>query len=371
MLGKILMVEGAANPLGSIPQTLAKRFDLDAVIGLDEALKAVRQKGPYAVILTDFKMPRRDGVAFLKVVAAAQPETVGILAISSAETLPAQAALAEGQIFRYVVKPASADTLARHLDAGLSQYKLQTAEQSFLQDTLHGAIQALTDVLSLANPAAFGRALRVQGLVHRLSKAILIPQFWEVDMAAMLSHIGCVSLPKTVLEKIASGKDLALDERKLFESHPTVGAGLLANIPRMGLVAEIIRRQHANFNVDLPFGARVLKVVLDYDTLANRGENSGAIFSRMRAAQGNYDPEILDAFESTIPVDTGYVRRRVTMRELKANMILEENIVSVDGMLLLAKDAELNESNIYRLIESKASFNIVEPVSVLVPDHAA
>jgi hypothetical protein len=59
------------------------------------------------------------------------------------------------------------------------------------------------------------------------------------------------------------------------------------------------------------------------------------------------------------------------MRELKANMILEENIVSVDGMLLLAKDAELNESNIYRLIESKASFNIVEPVSVLVPDHAA
>jgi response regulator RpfG family c-di-GMP phosphodiesterase len=371
MSRKILMVEATANPLGSLPQTLAKRFELDAVVGLEDALKAVRQHGPYAVILIDYRMPKRDGLAFLGAVAAAQPETVGILMVSNAEIPQAQGALAESQIFRYVVKPASADTLSRHLDAGLTQYKLQTAEQSFLQDTLHGAIQALTDVLSLANPAAFGRALRVQGLVHRLSKAILIPQFWEVDMAAMLSHIGCVSLPKTVLEKIGAGKDLAVDERKLFDSHPTVGAGLLANIPRMGLVAEIIRKQHARFDTTPPFGARVLKVVLDYDTLANRGENSGAILSRMRATKGVYDPELLDAFESTIPVNTGYVRRRVTMRELKANMILEENIVSVDGMLLLAKDAELNEANIYRLIESKTSFDIVEPVSVLEPMGSA
>lgn len=371
MSGKTLMVEGSANPLGSIPQALSKRFNLEAVVGLEDALKAVRQNGPYAVILTDLKMPKRDGLAFLSAVAAAQPETVGILMVSNAEALQAQAALAENQIFRYVLKPASVDTLARHLDAGLSQYKLQTAEQSFLQDTLHGAIQALTDVLSLANPAAFGRALRIQGLVHRLSKAILIPQFWEVDMAAMLSHIGCVSLPKAVLEKLGAGKDLAPDERKLFDSHPTIGAGLLSNIPRMGLVAEIIQKQHARFDAVPPFGAQVLKVVLDYDTLANRGQNSGAILARMRATKGIYDPELLEAFEATIPVDTGYVRRRVSMRELKANMILEENIVSVDGMLLLAKDAELNESNIYRLIESTHSFEIVEPVSVLVPLSAA
>ncbi|MDP2847834.1 MAG: response regulator [Humidesulfovibrio sp.] len=370
MPGKILMVEGAANPLGSTNERLAKRFDMEAVVGPEEALKAVRASGPFDVVLTDLKLAKRDGVALLTAIRTAHPQTVGILMVQRTDLDLALNAVEDGKAFRVVTKPASVDALTAHLNAGLEQYKLETAEQSFLEDTLHGAVQALTDVLSLANPAAFGRALRIRGLVHRLSKVILIPQFWEVDMAAMLSHIGCVSLPKAVLDKIAGGKDLAPDERRLFENHPTVGAGVLANIPRMALVSEIIKKQHARYDASPPFGARVLKIVLDYDMLLNRGLPAPAIFTQMLGTKGIYDPEILKAFETTIPVDTGYIRRRVTMRELKANMILEESIVSVDGMLLLAKDAELNETNIYRLIESTHSFDIVEPVTVLVPVSA-
>ncbi|HWR04988.1 MAG TPA: HD domain-containing phosphohydrolase [Humidesulfovibrio sp.] len=370
MPGKILMVEAAANPLGNTQERLAQRFDLHCAIGVEEALKAVRANGPFDVVLTDLRLGKKDGLALLAAIRIAHPQTVGLVMVQRQEVDLALNAVEDGKAYRVVVKPASVDGLTAHLNAGLEQFKLQTAEQSFLQDTLHGAIQALTDVLSLANPAAFGRALRIRGLVHRLSKAILIPQFWEVDMAAMLSHIGCVSLPKIVLDKIAAGKDLAPDERKLFDTHPTIGAGVLANIPRMALVAEIIKKQHARFDATPPFGARVLKVVLDYDMLLNRGLPAASIFTQMAGVKGVYDPEILAAFESTIPVDTGYVRKRVTMRDLKANMILEESIVSVDGMLLLAKDAELNENNIYRLIESTRSFEIVEPVTVLVPVNA-
>lgn len=370
MPGRILMVEAAANPLGNTQERLAQRFDLHCAVGIEEALKAVRASGPFDVVLTDLKLGKKDGLALLAAIRTAHPQTVGLVMVQRTDVDLALNAVEDGKAFRVVVKPVSVDGLTAHLNAGLEQFKLETAEQSFLQDTLHGAIQALTDVLSLANPAAFGRALRIRGLVHRLSKAILIPQFWEVDMAAMLSHIGCVSLPKIVLDKIAAGKDLAQDERKLFDTHPTIGAGVLANIPRMTLVAEIIKKQHARFDAAPPFGARVLKVVLDYDMLLNRGLPAASIFTQMGGVKGVYDPEILAAFESTIPVDTGYVRKRVTMRDLKANMILEENIVSVDGMLLLAKDAELNENNIYRLIESTRSFEIVEPVTVLVPVSA-
>ncbi|MHC1751157.1 HD-GYP domain-containing protein [Humidesulfovibrio sp.] len=367
MPGKILMVEAAANPLGRTHERLAERFDLTYAIGVEETIKAVRQHGPFDVILTDFKLAKMDGASLIMAVKAVHPNSVGILMAQRADLDLALNAVEDGKAFRVVLRPTSVEGLTAHLNAGLSQYTLETAEQSFLQDTLHGAIQALTDVLSLANPAAFGRALRVRGLVHRLSKALLIPQFWEVDMAAMLSHIGCVSLPKALLDKIAAGKDLAPDERKLFETHPTIGAGVLANIPRMALVSEIIKKQHARYDASPPFGARVLRVVMDYDTLLNRGLPAAAIFTQMHGVKGVYDPEILRAFEGTIPVDSGYTRRRVTMRELKENMILEESIVSVDGMLLLAKDAELNEANIYRLIESTRSFDIVEPVTVLVP----
>ncbi|MBI5519851.1 MAG: response regulator [Desulfovibrio sp.] len=369
MPGKILMVEGTANPLGNTQERLAQRFDLQHVVGVEDALKAVRASGPFDVVLTDLKLGKKDGTTLLTAIKTAHPHTVGLLMTARQELDLALNAVEDGKAFRVVLKPASLDSLTAQLSAALEQHKLEIAEQSFLQDTLHGAIQALTDVLGLANPAAFGRALRIRGLVHRLSKAILIPQFWEVDMAAMLSHIGCVSLPKDVLDKIAAGKDLAPDERKLFDTHPTIGAGVLANIPRMALVAEIIRKQHARYDSSPPFGARVLKVVLDYDMLLNRGLPTNAIFTQMAGAKGVYDPDILAAFESTIPTETGYVRKRVTMRDLKENMILEESIVTVDGMLLLAKDSELNESNIYRLIESTRSFEIVEPVTVLVPAH--
>lgn len=371
MSGKILMVEAAANMLANTRERLCARFDMAFAVGVEEALKAVRAHGPFDVVLCDCKLGKKDGVTLLAAIKTAHPHTIGLLLAQRTELDLALGAVEDGKAFRAVLRPVSVESLIAHLAAGLEQHKLEIAEQSFLQETLHGSIQALTDVLSLANPAAFGRALRIRGLVHRLSKVLLIPQFWEVDMAAMLSHIGCVSLPKALLDKIAAGKDLAPDERKLFETHPTVGAGVLANIPRMALVSEIMKHQHARYDASPPFGARVLKVVLDYDMLLNRGLPAAAIFTQMHGVKGVYDPDILRAFESTIPVDSGYTRRRVTMRDLKENMILEEDIVSVDGMLLLAKDAELNEANIYRLIESTRSFDIVEPVTVLVPASQA
>ncbi len=365
MPDKILFVEGAANPLGKLRDELSKRFALTAVVGVDEAQAALRADGPFAVVLADYKMPKKDGLVLFQALKSVHPATVRMLQISYGDLDTAVAAMADDLVFRFLVKPLSVDVMARHLAAGLAQHRLQTAEERFLRETMHGAIQALTDVLSLANPAAFGRAQRIRGLVQRVAGVVPIPNFWEVDMAAMLSHIGCVSLPVEVLDKIATGQDFSVPERKLFESHPTVGAGLLAHIPRMEGVAEIIRLQHAPLDPASPLGARVLKVVLDYDMLAHKGLPAVEIFKRMRSIGGAYEPQLLAALESTIPSDNGYVRRMVGMRDLKANMILEENIVTTDGMLLLAKDAELNEANIYRLIESKQSFDVKEPVKVL------
>ena len=367
MSEKILFVEGSVSPVSKVRDELSRRFDLTCVVGVEEALAAVQSSGPFAVVLADLKQPKKDGLALFSALRQAQPHTVRLLQIVYAEQDTAVAAVADDIAFRFVVKPLSTEALARALYAGLAQHRLLIAERTFLTQTLHGVIQALTDVLSLANPAAFGRAQRIQGLVARLSKAIEIPDFWEVDMAAMLSHIGCVSLPAEVLEKIALGQDIVGAERKLFESHPTIGAGLLENIPRMGGVAQNIRLQHAPASVKPPYGARVLKVVLDFDMLSHKGIPGGQIIQRMRGMRGTYDEALLNALASSIPADDGYVRRFVGIRDLKENMILVENIVSTDGMLLLAKGAELNEANIYRLIESKGSFDIKEPVGVLAP----
>src|SRR4029077_16639205 len=56
--------------------------------------------------------------------------------------------------------------------------------------TLMGAIKVLTDVLSLANPAAFGRSLRIKRYVQHMVRALQLEMPWRYEAAAMLSQVG-------------------------------------------------------------------------------------------------------------------------------------------------------------------------------------
>jgi hypothetical protein len=63
---------------------------------------------------------------------------------------------------RFLIKPCDREVMAKTLTAALMQYRLATAEKELLEQTLSGSIQVLTEVLSLVNPAAFGRAERAR-----------------------------------------------------------------------------------------------------------------------------------------------------------------------------------------------------------------
>ena len=67
-----------------------------------------------------------------------------------------------------------------------------------------------------------------------------ISERWPVEVAAMLSQIGYVALPQLTQEKIYKGEQLTSEE-EMVERVPTVVEQLLANIPRLDLVREILR----------------------------------------------------------------------------------------------------------------------------------
>ncbi len=366
MTEKILFVDDEVNVLEGLRANLRRRYEVDIATSGAEALALVKASGPYAVVVSDLKMPEMDGIALLTQVRELSPDTVRMMLTGFADVEVAIGAVNEGQVFRFLTKPCTPDVLAGALASGLEQYRLVTAEKELLRGTLRGSIRVLTEALSLANPEAYGRAERIKALVRRLVKDGGVKGSWELDLAAMLSHIGCMALPRAVLEKIATGQKLTSDEQKLYASHPAVGAGLIEHIPRMGKVAEIIANQHKRYDPNLPLGARVLKIVVDYDTLESRGLPPGNVFTRMRSCKGCYDHGLLDRFEKAIGVEGAYVRKQVAVRELTENMILEENVVTREGLLLLARGMELNETSIYRLIQAGQTFDIVEPISVLV-----
>ena len=104
-------------------------------------------------------------------------------------------------------------------------------------------MKVFTEMLSLVNPSAFGRAFRIKQYVRHIATQLDLPAVWELKFAAMLSQIGCVTLTPNDLEKVYAGFPLARDELKMFSEHPETGAELLKSILRLENIAAMIRLQ--------------------------------------------------------------------------------------------------------------------------------
>jgi DNA-binding NtrC family response regulator len=124
---KILCVDDEANILESYQRTLRKQYLIDTALGAEKGLATIGSQGPYAVIVSDMRMPGMDGIQFLAKVKDMLPDTVRIMLTGQADQYTAIQAVNEGNIFRFLTKPCSPDVLTKALDAGIQQYRLITA----------------------------------------------------------------------------------------------------------------------------------------------------------------------------------------------------------------------------------------------------
>ena len=190
MSEKILFVDDDPNLLAAYQRGLRKQFEIETAQGGEEAITRIKVAGPFAVLVSDLRMPGMDGVRLLGQIRQLAPDTVRILLTGNGDLEGAIAAVNEGNIFRFLTKPCAPDALATALGAALAQYRLVTSERDLLQNTLRGSVRVLIDVLALVNPAAFGRAQRVRRLARRLIAEIKLPSDWQLEIAVMLSQLG-------------------------------------------------------------------------------------------------------------------------------------------------------------------------------------
>jgi HD-GYP domain-containing protein (c-di-GMP phosphodiesterase class II) len=197
-------------------------------------------------------------------------------------------------------------------------------------------------------------------------------------MAAMLSQIGCVSIPEDILSNAYQGKELSANEQRIFDGHPSAGRQLIENIPRLERVAEIIgyqRREYDGYGhprgEEIPLGGRVLKAALDFDTLLSAGYTNDTAMAEMNDRTGWYDPTVLAALRETLVIRNEYVIRRVKVADLVDGLTLADDIVSIKGMLLCAKGQEVTRSMRLRLRNYVNNIGIRGPVKVFVPQEMA
>jgi ActR/RegA family two-component response regulator len=356
MAEKILLVDDDANILDGYRRSLSRDFLIETAEGGEHALQLVTQNGPYAVVVSDMRMPRMDGIQLLIAIRAQSPDTIRVILTGNADIDTAINAINEGSIFRFLNKPCSKETMGKTLTAALLQYRLVTAERHLLEQTLSGTIQVLTDVLSLVNPAAFSRAQRARRYIHHVVTAMKLGNPWQYEVAAMLSQLGCVTLAPETIEAIFSGETLSANEQTQYDAHPSVAYGLLSKIPRLEPIAWMIEHQNrplrptdASDSTDMRLGAEILRLTLAYENLIQRGTSRTEAVHSLSAKNKNFSPEFFEALVTLDPnAEEGEIRR-CRIEALTPGLIIQEEVRSGDGALLVAKGQDVTSALLIKL----------------------
>ena len=381
---RILCVDDEPQILEALSVNLGRRFHVSTALSGAAGLEKLRTEEPYAVLMSDMRMPGMDGATFLKHACAEAPDTVRILLTGQSDLNSAIAAVNEGQIFRFLSKPCPAPILIKTLESAVEQNRLITAEKVLLEQTLHGSIRTLTDILALTNPAAFGRGQRVKRTVSALAARVGLVERWPLEVAAMVCQIGCVILPPKVVEALERGRPLSNDERTMVERVPATTKQLLSHIPRLEPVLEILNYPNARLSspdrqsVSLPefkstpLPVRILALALDRDALEAAGANADAVRQTLRLRADRYDPALIEALEAEDDWEAGSaVIRELRIQDLAAGMSFIDDVKTAGGTLLIVRGNEVTPGVLERLRNFHLSVGIREPIRVSVAAHAA
>jgi response regulator RpfG family c-di-GMP phosphodiesterase len=374
---RILCVDDEPKLLAVYQRMFEGQFAIDIAEGPEKGLAAVAERGPFAVVVSDMRMPGMNGAQFLGRVRVISPESVRMLLTGYADQQSAIDAINEGSVFRFLTKPCSKDVFGNALAAAIEQHRLIVSEKELLEGTLRGSIQVLTELLALVNPLAFGRTERVKRTMLHLAGMLQAEKPWQFEVAALLSQLGCIALSEGTLRKMTQGAQLTPQEQAHMDAHPMIAANLIRKIPRLSEVAEMISQQDQRFLMDsadestamrdIPLGARSLKAALDYDNLVANGKTHVGAISVMYARQGWYDPVVLAALEK-MPQDwAGYTEDALSVAAVRPRMILNEDLQMPNGLVLARKGFELTEIALMRLEEHFNYGNIKGLIKVLVP----
>jgi ActR/RegA family two-component response regulator len=133
MADKILFVDDEPSVLDGYRRMLHREFEVDTANSGDDGLTLIRGTGPYAVVVSDMRMPGMNGAKFLAQVRQLAPDTVRILLTGYSDMDAAIDAVNEGNIFRYLTKPCQKEVLVKAINLSLDQYRTVTAEKMLVK----------------------------------------------------------------------------------------------------------------------------------------------------------------------------------------------------------------------------------------------
>src|SRR5258708_17362435 len=129
----VLFVDDDEMWRNDVARVLGKDYCVHVAQGVDEAMAMLSEYGAeIAVLVTDFRMPKRDGDDLLRQVAREYPQIVRILVTAYADKDMLLQTVNTGDVFRILEKPLRTEKVREVLQLAIARYSERETRQQRL-----------------------------------------------------------------------------------------------------------------------------------------------------------------------------------------------------------------------------------------------
>ena len=412
----LLLLDDEQDILNALTRLLRKSYAIVTFDNGEDAL-AYLEENNVELIMSDMRMPAMDGAEFLTKARDIQPHAIRLLLTGYSDMESTIKAINDGGVYTYIGKPWDNQALKLTLLKASEHYLLKqetrqlneqitTANKELAQfnhslevkvnqrtaalqaskQKLHGALntqkELLYDVLDMMSATieyrtgfSPGHSKRIAIQCKTLAKHLKLDDAncRRVYLCALLHEIGTVGLTDEILQAstLGAGK---LDDALI--THPVIGAEIVGKVKRFSSLTENILHQNENFDgtgfpghlsgESIPIGARIIRVVKDFDFLiagkANDKKMSIAnAYAWMKERSDVwYDRHVLQRFIDLLGkrnADDSEMEFSVGIEALKPGDKLLEDLVLHNGNIMLTSGQEINRTMIEKLREYEETYN--------------
>lgn len=170
--GTILFVDDEPASRRWFARAFADEFKVVTASGVSEALSLLAERGPeFAVLVTDYRMPERDGMKLLHAVQRDYRHLVRLLATAYAEKEVAIAAVNHGKVLRILEKPLDENLTREALREAAALHRAQALERAVNE----GRVSALRETLGFLAHELNTPLATVRGCVSTVASRLQPP----------------------------------------------------------------------------------------------------------------------------------------------------------------------------------------------------
>lgn len=376
-LPRVLCVDDDERLLAGLELRLRRRFDVSTATSAAEALAKLGRSTPFAAVISDMRMPNADGARFLSAIRRVAPETTRILLTGQADVASAIAAVNDGEIFRFLLKPIDAPALIAVLDEAVARHRELVAQQTLTEEVLRGTVDLLAASMASLSPNLAMQSNRARALVADVSLEAAPRQGWVAELAAVAIHLALAEVAPDLALRWRARLPLNADEVRSIDTAMRHTVALLRRIPKAGPICDAIvavapradGKAWGTPSATVEIPVRILYLALYFDAALQRGVAADEVLDELRQGASSDDLTLI-ALLAAAPSQLEPGSTRVPLGRVQPGRRITHDVRLPNGVLFLPKGHDVTLATLDMLDALDEESRHVRVVTIASPRGA-